>query len=106
MLRLRARAYIYCPPATLSNLPYASGSAPMSENSRPHPKNVPGPFYVEDGCCIACGIPEGVAPDLFTFEASHCYVKKQPCTGAEINRMFQAIWSAEVQCIRYRGNDP
>jgi hypothetical protein len=78
----------------------------MSENSRPHPKNVPGPFYVADGCCLACGIPEGEAPDLFTFEANHCYVKKQPCTDAEINRMLQAIWGSEMGCIRYRGNDP
>jgi hypothetical protein len=23
-----------------------------------------GDFYVEDGCCAACGVPQAVAPDL------------------------------------------
>jgi hypothetical protein len=26
---------------------------PMSDTTRPHPKNAPGPFYVVDGCCTA-----------------------------------------------------
>jgi hypothetical protein len=79
----------------------------MASSSRPHPKNVPGDFYVEDGCCTACGIPEGEAPDHFTFaDDGQCYVKRQPCTTAETNRMLNAMWASEMKCIRYRGSDP
>lgn len=79
----------------------------MSKSTRPHPKNVSGDFYVEDGCCTACGIPEAEAPDHFTFDdANHCYVKKQPCTEAETDRMLEAMYVAELSCIRYRGRDP
>src|SRR5215468_9131677 len=71
-----------------------------------HPKNVPGPFYVEDGCCTACGIPGGEAPDHFTFdEDGQCYVRKQPCTQQETDRMLKAMWGAELDCIRYRGRE-
>jgi hypothetical protein len=64
------------------------------------------PFYVEDGCCTACGIPEGAAPDHFTFgEDGQCYVRRQPCTQQETGRMLQAMWGAELDCIRYRGHD-
>jgi ferredoxin len=75
-------------------------------NYRPYPKNVPGSFYVVDGCCIACAIPQGEAPDHFAFDQDgHCYIKKQPCTQTEIDRMLQAMWSAELDCIRYCGRD-
>ncbi len=29
-----------------------------------HPKSAPGDFYVEKGQCLACGVPQVVAPDL------------------------------------------
>jgi ferredoxin len=75
-------------------------------NDRPHPKNVPSPFYVKESCCSACGIAERVAPDLFTFaEDGHCYVRKQPCTQQEADRMFDAMSCQEFDCIRYRGRD-
>jgi ferredoxin len=73
----------------------------------PNPKNVPGPFYVRDGCCTACGITENEAPDHFTYdEHGQCYVRKQPCTQQETDQMVQAMWGAEFDCIRYRGRDP
>ena len=31
-------------------------------------KNVAGDFYVEDGCCITCGVPTGIAPDIFEYD--------------------------------------
>ena len=44
----------------------------------PHPANVPGPFYVEDGCCLACGVWEQEAPGLLAWlpdaDVPHCYV--------------------------------
>ena len=73
-----------------------------------HPLNVPGPFYVENGCCIACGVPETIAPEIFDWapDESHCFVACQPRTQREVDRTLEAIWSSEVDCIRYRGRDP
>ena len=55
----------------------------MTERVRPHPEHATGPFYVEDGCCTACGVPEAMAPKLFAWDGnSHCFVKRQPVTPA------------------------
>lgn len=73
-----------------------------------HPCNAPGPFYVEDGCCITCGVPHETAPGLFgwTEGDTHCFVRRQPADSEETDAMVRALWSAEVDCIRYRGCDP
>jgi hypothetical protein len=79
-----------------------------------HPLSVPGPFYVEDGQCINCLAPADKAPDLFGYFAeppgmrgcSHCYVKQQPRTPAELERMLQAIQASCCSGLRYCGNDP
>lgn len=74
-----------------------------------HPANAPGDFYVEDGCCIACGVPLNEAPDVFDWagepDRSHCVVVRQPLTTAAVNRTLNAMHAAEVDCIRYRGVD-
>lgn len=77
---------------------------------RPHPANVPGPFYVEDGCCLFCGVWETVAPTLFGWHEeeeegakAHCYVARQPETEAEFRQMMEAMKVNEVNCIRARG---
>lgn len=72
------------------------------------PENAPGPFYVEQDCCITCGVPMEIAPDIFDWSAnqSHCFVRRQPATADELDRTLQAMWSAEAECIRYRGADP
>src|SRR6266480_3008020 len=83
------------------------GGASVEHEHKPHPKNTPGPFYVVDGCCTACDVPVSEAPDLFTYdESNHCYVKRQPRTEEEFDRAFRAAWAAELQCVRYRGDDP
>jgi hypothetical protein len=76
--------------------------------SNAHPSNAPDPFYVRNGCCITCGVPESVVPDLFgwTEDETHCFVRRQPVTPSEIDTMIEAMWSSEVDCIRYRGEDP
>lgn len=73
-----------------------------------HPENAPGPFYVDADCCITCGVPIDAAPDIFDWasDESCCVVKRQPSTTAELDRTMIAICSAEVDCIRYRGDDP
>lgn len=76
----------------------------------PHPANVPGDFYVVDGCCTMCEMPFVEAPGLFGTVQDpkgyqHCHVKKQPETPAELEQMLSAIRCAELMCIRYRGTD-
>jgi hypothetical protein len=67
-----------------------------------------GDFYVEDGCCTSCGIPEHFAPDLFEpgSTGEQCYVKMQPTAPDEFSRMLEVFRTQEVGCIRYRGADP
>jgi len=76
--------------------------------AKAHPSNAPGPFYVEEGCCISCGVPHDVAPEIFAWAEGerHCFVARQPRDGDEIDRTLRALWSAETDCIRYRGSDP
>lgn len=77
-----------------------------------HPKNAPGPFYVEDECCISCDAPRHEAPDLIgTDDVSgryeyHCHFKKQPTTPDEIERAVMACVVSCVRAVRYAGNDP
>jgi hypothetical protein len=49
-----------------------------------------------------------VAPDIFDWaeDGSHCVVKRQPTGPADLDRTMIAICRAEVDCIRYRGEDP
>jgi hypothetical protein len=81
----------------------------MTEH-KPHPANVPGDFYVKDGCCTMCEVPFAEAPNLFgaTHDPrgyTHCFVRRQPEAPAELDQMVSAIRCAELQCIRYRGTD-
>lgn len=76
----------------------------------PHPANVPGDFYVEDGCCLMCEVPLSEAPELFGVHrdeegSGHCYVKRQPETRVHLDEMVSAIHCSETGCIRYRGTD-
>ncbi len=75
---------------------------------QPYPLNAPGPFYVADGQCIACGAPEAEAPDLIQFDdsANHCYFARQPATAAEIDRALRAVLVACCDAVHYGGNDP
>jgi len=70
-----------------------------------HRLNVAGPFYVEDGCCTRCGVPDVTAPELFGEADYTCFVKRQPETTHELGRMLRAMITSEVGCIRYGGVD-
>ncbi len=76
----------------------------------PHPRNAPGPFYVEGGYCIACDAPRTEAPDLMGTDDGngdyHCYFKKQPENAEEIERAIMACRVSRTQAVRYAGNDP
>ena len=74
-----------------------------------HPSSAPGDFYVTNGCCTMCGVPEKVAPDLIggsAHEGEHCYWKKQPETPDEIDRAIEVLARQELGCHRYAGLDP
>ena len=44
------------------------------------------------------------APDLFEYDPDgHCFVRKQPTTSEEVDRMIAAFKVQEVGCIRYKG---
>ncbi len=78
-----------------------------TEKRYPHSLNVPGDFYVEDGCCTSCNMPFTVAPDLFGSADGeldgHCFVRKQPESLAELSRMLLAIEVSDLRCTRYKG---
>lgn len=67
--------------------------------------NVVGPFYVEDGCCTMCGVPDSIAPELFGGSEHGCFVKKQPQTPGEFDAMMLVMASQELGCVRYAGSD-
>lgn len=62
-------------------------------------------FYVEPECCLQCGVPEYIAPEIFGSDERHCFFKRQPCSPAEIDKTVRAMWSSEVDCIRYGGRN-
>lgn len=75
---------------------------------KPYPKNVPGPVYVGDGCCLSCGIWENEAPEHFSWDdgpdgGSHCYVSKQPETDEQFEMIIDAMAVQELDCIRVKG---
>lgn len=61
---------------------------------------------MQNGCCTLCGVPHAEAPDLFGESREGCYVKKQPSSADEIDRMISAMAVQELGCIRYKGTDP
>ena len=77
--------------------------------NEPHPRNAPGPFYVERDSCMACMAPEGEAPDLMGYSESDChgcYFHKQPSTPEELERASDAIRVCCAWAVRYGGDDP
>lgn len=72
-----------------------------------YPKNVPGDFYVEDGCCLSCGVPDE-APELISYDdenSHHCYFSKQPENESQLNKAIKILWAQELVCMRYAGED-
>lgn len=78
----------------------------MADDARkPYAANVPGPFYVVDGCCTMCGVPQSIAPRLFGDDRVQCFVKRQPATDEELWQMLQVVRTQEFDCVRYGGDD-
>jgi len=72
-----------------------------------HPHNVPGPFYVEDGCCLWCDVPRSIAPEMFKYtdDQQHCFVHTQPSTGAELQKVIEVLKTQDIGCIRCRSQN-
>ncbi|NYT19771.1 MAG: ferredoxin [Methanosarcinales archaeon] len=66
-------------------------------------ENVPGPFYVDEGC-IGCRLCTNDAPENFKMndDGSTAFVFKQPENDSEIKDCDNAIDSCPVEAI---GND-
>ena len=79
--------------------------------AEPHPKNAPGPFYIENECCISCGIPVDIAPSLFAWDKDadraydHCFVSRQPASASDLELVIEVMQKTEADCLRYRGGD-
>lgn len=76
-----------------------------------HPLNAPGPFYVVDGDCAGCGMPQILAPDLMCSNeelgtVGHCYLKRQPYTAGEFEQTLRVIDQNCCGAVRYSGKDP
>jgi hypothetical protein len=52
----------------------------------PHPLNAAGDYYVKRDCCTLCGVPWDVAPELFSYDDSGCWVARQPTNSGEDGR--------------------
>jgi hypothetical protein len=79
----------------------------ISENTKA--KSAVGDFYVQATCCMSCGVPQGIAPDLVGWtneKLTQCYWLKQPKTPDELDRAIKIIHTQELGCHRYSGKDP
>ncbi len=64
-------------------------------------------FRVDADCCLQCGVPELIAPELFEFgPGGGCRMRRQPANDEELGRMLEVLASQEVDCIAYHGHDP
>jgi hypothetical protein len=78
------------------------------ESESAEPKSAIGDFYVEETCCMSCGVPQEIAPDLVGWtneDLQQCYWVKQPQTADELDRAIQIIHAQEIGCHRYSGSD-
>ena|ERR1700740_1150905 len=69
-----------------------------------------GNFYVQQGCCLSCGVPQSVAPTLVgwrdTENSTECYWIRQPRTAEQLEQAIRIIHEQELDCHRYAGTDP
>src|SRR5256885_10877404 len=78
----------------------------MGTAKTPHHRNAAGDFYVQRDCCTLCGVPWDVAPELFSYDDTGCWVARQPGGPTEEARMLEVFARQDLNCIRYRGRQP
>lgn len=69
------------------------------------PNQADGPLYVDRDCCLACGVPQHFAPDIFGLEGDEltCRVLRQPRGRDELGRVIEVLDHQEFDCVRYIG---
>ena len=78
----------------------------MSTTSAASPR---GDFYVQEGCCTSCGVPQSIAPEFVGWtdkESPSCHWIRQPESADELDRAIKIIHTQELGCHRYAGKDP
>ena len=79
-------------------------------SNRPKIESRRGDFYVQDVCCMSCGVPQAIAPELVGWRDQNrqlnCYWIKQPETADELDRAIKILHTQELGCHRYSGHDP
>lgn len=65
-----------------------------------------GDWRVDGECCLDCGVPWDVAPDLFERGPRGCHLMRAPQTPEGIAAMVHVMWGQDLGCIRYAGHDP
>lgn len=70
----------------------------MSE-TRKHPLNSKGKYYVDQDCCTCSAACEVVAPNHFKYDEGFVYVFKQPETPEEEAQCKDAMMCCPVEAI-------
>lgn len=75
----------------------------MANKKNKYKQNISGKMYVDDAC-IACDACVMAAPENFAMNENegHAYVKKQPTTPEENDKVREAMEGCPVEAI---GND-
>jgi ferredoxin len=75
-----------------------------SNDTTPHPDNVPGRYYV-DRTCIDCGLCPNLAPHTFaeSDDATHSYAYSQPQTEEEVADCEEAVATCPTNSVRDDG---
>jgi hypothetical protein len=61
--------------------------------------------YVLSECCLDCGVPWTVAPEIFAEGEGSCIVRRQPSGPTELRRVLRVFRNQDLNCIRYGGRN-
>lgn len=70
----------------------------MATRSHSHPKNAPGPWFV-DTTCIDCDVCREHVPEVFGRADEGTYIIRPPATPDETRRSWLALQACPVSCI-------
>jgi ferredoxin len=74
-------------------------------DSKKHPQNVPGRFYVTDDC-LSCETCQFVAPKNFRYgDNGFSYVFKQPGNPEEVKQCEEAVLGCPLEAVRGDGGE-
>jgi hypothetical protein len=68
-----------------------------------------GGFHVKEGCCISCGVPQAIAPEVVAWTEGglpSCYWIWRAGTAEGVGRAIRIIRERDLGWHRDSGNDP